>query len=328
MTRSSGNEVVVVLTGSFDPSADRVIERLNHRSIPVFRCDPAAFPQRLTMTATLGSGCWTGHLRTEHREVALGAVRSVYYRRPGRVVIADDMPPEARRFAEAEARYGFGGVIAGLDCFWLNHPARIADAEYKPWQLQVARECGLAVPNSLITNDPTSVRAFVDDVGGRVVYKPLSGFGFSAADGKPAALFTSPITVADSMDPRIERTAHLFQEWVPKQHDVRLTAVGQSFFAVIVDVQGSKAGIVDWRADYASHRYVPTETPQDVRRGVRALLARLGLAFGAFDFAVTPEGEWVFLEVNPNGQWGWIEAATDLTISGAIADALEQGLVA
>lgn len=251
-------------------------------------------------------------------------VRSVYYRRPGLFVFPDDMPSAARRFAEAEARYGFGGVVGGLDCFWLNHPARIADAEYKPLQLQLASRCGLRVPRTRITNEPASARDFVDSMNGCAVYKPLSGASFAKGDAA-AALFTSPVGPADVADPRITLTAHLFQERVAKRHDVRLTAVGDDLFAVAIDVQGSEAARLDWRADYASHRYVPTDTPQEVRRGVRDLLGHLGLAFGALDFVVTPEGQWVFLEINPNGQWGWIEACTDLPISSAIADALERG---
>src|SRR5690349_7572188 len=77
-------------------------------------------------------------------------------------------------------------------CFWLNHPSKIADAEYKPLQLLAASECGLRVPRSLITNDPAAVRSFHDLVGGIVVCKPLSGTTFTKG-GSAAALFTSPI---------------------------------------------------------------------------------------------------------------------------------------
>src|SRR5207247_4741695 len=167
---------------------------------------------------------------------------------PGAFAFPDDMPSAARRFAEAEARYGFGGVLAGLDCFWVNHPAKIADAEYKPLQLQVASRCGLHVPRTRITNDPASAQAFVDSVGGRAIYKPLSGTGFAKGDAA-AALLTSPIGREDVNDARIALTAHLFQEWVPKRHEVRLTAVGDDLFAVVIDVQGSEAAMIDWRAD-------------------------------------------------------------------------------
>jgi pyruvate carboxylase len=56
--------------------------------------------------------------------------------------------------------------------------------------------------------------------------------------------------------------------------------------------------------------------------GVTGLMRSLGLRFGALDFLVTPEGEWVFLEVNPNGQRAFVEQATGLPIAAAIAGAL------
>ncbi len=99
--------------------------------------------------------------------------------------------------------------------------------------------------------------------------------------------------------------------------------VGERFFAVTIDVGDSMAALVDWRADQGCHRYLVTTVPDEVRAGVRGLLDRLGLVFGALDFSVTAEGEWFFLELNPNGQWGWIEAATGLPIASAIADVLE-----
>jgi hypothetical protein len=102
------------------------------------------------------------------------------------------------------------------------------------------------------------------------------------------------------------------------------TVVGQEFFAVAIHADSPQARR-DWRSDYGSLRYEPVTIPDDVRVAVSALLARLDLPFGAFDFVVTPECQWVFLEVNPNGQWGWIEDQTGLPITIAIADHLTAG---
>jgi hypothetical protein len=112
-----------------------------------------------------------------------------------------------------------------------------------------------------------------------------------------------------------------FRNGYPKKYDVRLTVVGDRFFAVAIHTDSGNA-YIDWRSDYSSLRYESIDTPDDVHDAVIALLNRLGLPFGAFDFVVTPEGEWVFLEVNPNGQWGWIEDRTGLPITSAMVDLL------
>ena len=94
------------------------------------------------------------------------------------------------------------------------------------------------------------------------------------------------------------------------------------FFAARIDAT-SEATQVDWRSDYATLTYQAIETPEVIRSQVSALLGELGLRFSALDFAVAPDGQWWFLDCNPNGQRAWIEDETVKSISGALADAME-----
>lgn len=311
---------VLVLTHQFDPTADLVINELNHRGVSVFRCDAAQFPQQLRLSAHLRR-TWIGTLRTTDREVALESIRAVYFRRPSRFAFSKDMSATERNFAAAEARIGFGGVLASLQCRWVNHPHRISETEYKPLQLAVAVESGFRVPATLITSDPDDAREFADSLSNEVVYKSLSG-GPAGEHGQAVALYTSVVSGEDFRHPDIGQTAHLFQEWVPKRCDIRVTAVGDESFAVEIYTRESTQAAIDWRADYESHEYRVTEVPGGAWSGITTMMNTLGLSFGAFDFVVTPDGEWVFLELNANGQWGWLQLATGLPISAAMADLL------
>ncbi|MDT0323040.1 ATP-grasp ribosomal peptide maturase [Streptomyces millisiae] len=312
---------MLVLASRFDPTADLAVEELNRRAVPVFRADVAHFPVRLTLAARLTGDGWRGTLTSEHRTLCLEAVRSVYYRRPQRPQMGHGMSPEARKVAEREARLGFGGLLAALPCPWLSPPGKAADAEQKPLQLRVALDSGLDVPHTLITNDPEAAGEFADSVRGRLVYKPFHPVR-GHVDGRTAAVYTSLVDPTDLPHPDIATTAHLFQEWVPKAFEVRLTAVGERVFAAEIHA-GSDRGRIDWRSDYGSHTYRVCDPPAAVVTGVRRMLERLGLPYGAFDFVVTPEGKWVFLEVNPSGQYGFVEVATGLPITSAIVDYLE-----
>lgn len=318
-----GDPVTLVLTHPFDPTADYVVSELNRRGAPLFRCDPGEFPLRLTVTARLGPARpanrgWRGSLRLPEREVALDDVGCVYYRRPTGFDLPEGMNDQVRQWSVAEARMGVGGVLASLPR-WLNHPAAISQAEYKPLQLARARACGLSVPPTLITNDAAQARAFVASVG-RAVYKPLTPTGIADPDAYRVT-YTTPVTATD-IDESVRLTAHLFQAWVDKAYEVRLTVVDETYLAARIDT-GSELAAVDWRADYDAVTYTPLPgLPAVVRDGVRALLRRLGLRFGCLDFIVSPDGGWWFLEINPNGQWAWIEDATGLPITAAIADAL------
>lgn len=310
MTEPNGN-AVLVLTNQYDATADLVVSQLNDRGVPVFRCDAAEFPQELTLSATLEDG-WAGALDNGLRRLDLSQVRAVYYRRPEEFRLPDDMSEAGRRFAAAQSRAGFLGVVASLPCLWINHPARDQQANYKPWQLMTAQKLGLNPPRTIVTNDPAAGRQFAASIGAPIITKSL---------GAPVdTVVVDPAEFDDS----VRLCAHLFQEWVDKAHEVRLTVVGSRFFAVEIHA-GSDAARVDWRTDYKSLTYKPTAVPEGVRERVNAFMRHFGLTFGAFDFIVTPEGAWRFLEVNPNGQWHWIEQETGVPIARSIAELLEKG---
>jgi hypothetical protein len=111
---------------------------------------------------------------------------------------------------------------------------------------------------------------------------------------------------------------------VPKAFEVRATVVGDRVFAAAIHAN-SEAARVDWRADYDALNYVMVEPPERVIAGMLAFLRTFGLSFGAFDFAVTPDNEWIMFECNPAGQYGWLEDALDLPITSTLADLLTNG---
>jgi ATP-grasp ribosomal peptide maturase len=310
---------VVILTHPFDPTADKVVEELNRRGASLFRLDAAEFPERLSVGAELLGGHWSGRLQNLWRRVELDEVSGIYYRRPTAFEFHPGLSDEERQWAGIQARLGFGGLLASMDR-WLNHPHQIGYAEYKPVQLRQAVACGLRVPRTLVTNDPAKAREFVGSVG-RAVFKPFGGAGVSDENGF-RHVFTTMVTADEVANPNIGRTMHIFQEWVPKEYEARVTVVDDRFFAARIDAS-SDAARVDWRSDYESISYTVIELPESVRTRVRALLDSLGLRFGALDFIVDPDGEWWFLECNANGQWAWIEDETGMPIAPALADALE-----
>lgn len=307
---------VLILTQPFDVTADGVVEELDRRGVPVFRCNPGDFPRDLTLVAELGAG-WTGGLHLPDREVRLDEIGCAWYRRPTAFEFPDGLNTEERRWAQHEARHAVGGILAALPR-WLNHPCDIARSEYKPVQLQMARTVGLTVPPTLITNDFEAARRFAKEHD-QIVYKPLSSAGVSE-QGRYKLVYANRLT-ADDITDTVSATGHLFQRWVDKAYEVRLTVVDDAFFAVRIDAE-SEAGAVDWRTDYNNLRYTVVDAPGDVRDHACGLLDLLRLRFAALDFVVTPSGEWVFLEINANGQFAWLQDATGVPIAAAIADAL------
>ncbi|MFD8936366.1 MvdC/MvdD family ATP grasp protein [Streptomyces sp. NPDC059578] len=315
---------VLVLTRRLhDSVSDGVITELADRDVPVYRMDPGDFPESAGFTARIEPGLshWETSWRGQRRGLRLEEVTAVYYRRPNGFRLHPGLSGQDAQWARAEARAGIGGVLTSLDCTWVNHPHDNARAGVAPLALKTASACGLTVPRTLITNDPQEARDFITDLPGkRAAYKALGHVGASTHAGQRYALWTSRITSDDITDD-LGRTAHLLQEWIDKSFEVRLTAVGPELFAGAIHA-GSEASRIDFRRDYDSLTYSEIDVPPNVRRGVRALMGAFGLRYVAMDFVVGPDGLWNAVDINPNGQFGFIPHLRE-PITRALADLLE-----
>jgi hypothetical protein len=112
------------------------------------------------------------------------------------------------------------------------------------------------------------------------------------------------------------------QDLVVRTHDIRLVVVGGRFHAVKIDLGTLPVGEIDWRPTTFKHNHQAISVPEDVANKCRKYLDGFSLGSGHFDFAVRSDGEWVFLECNPNGQWFWLEAMAGTKISASVAETL------
>lgn len=113
---------------------------------------------------------------------------------------------------------------------------------------------------------------------------------------------------------------HLFQARVGKVADLRVVVAGDQVFPVRID-----SSLLDWRTDYDALTYRVVALPHGMDKVLITYLEHFGLTSGSFDLAVGRDGRLHWLELNPNGQWGWLEDKTGLPITAAFADLLEQG---
>ncbi len=319
---------VLVLATELDRTADGVVSGLTELGVPVMRLDLSWFPQRLALDAEFRDGSWHGQLRTEHHKVDLATIRSVWVRTPSSFQMPEGMSIVERDFAKREAKLGVGGVLLALpDVLWVNRPDLAATAVYRPVQWAAAARCGLTVPRTLVSNDPAAVSRFAQVSAPGVVLKPLST-NLIYEDGTYKMGWTRKLSADDLADLRgIDVTAHLVQDWAPKCWECRVIVVGEEIFAIAIHA-GSAASYLDWRSDYPALSYEVTELPAQVTAGLRAIMTELGLVYGAFDLAVGRDGDVEivsFLEINPGGQYGFLEAATGVPITDSLIRLLAQG---
>lgn len=155
---------------------------------------------------------------------------------------------------------------------------------------------------------------------GLAAYKPLGSTMPPQTGDDRTVLWTNRVT-ADEITTAVSLTAHQFQEWIDKAYEVRLTVVGDELFAAEIHA-GSKASRVDFRTDYDSLTYRVCVVPEGIADGVRSLMAAFGLRYAALDFLVDKDGAWFFVDLNPNGRFGFVSDLRD-PIATALANLLE-----
>lgn len=302
--------VVLVATTPGDLGADLVIRDLGGREVDVHRISLADLtnPNALRLTGRVGDGQLHFHLSDEYRTTASAALVSAFWWHPG--------VPEG--WMQNESRAALESLLFGLDgVTWVNHPVRAMMAKPGAGQLRKAAQTGFLIPASLYTNDPAEAISFAHEHGGRVVCKTLTAH---AQRFIQARLVTAEEIEAEAEG--VRQGVHIFQELVVKTHDVRLTVVGERLFPCKV---WSETDELDWRIiPEGELHYEPVSVSRPLAGKVLKLMRVLGLEYAALDFAVDRSGSWWFLEANPFGQFGFIQASTGMAISRAIADHLAQ----
>lgn len=239
------------------------------------------------------------------------AFDAVWLRRPSSPTLPDDMHPSDNLFAIREWRHFLEGVWDTLDGsgFWVNPRQAARRAECKPVQLSEALRVGLEIPPSLMSNDPRRIRAFIySNDTTHTIYKPFTSTQWELEKGGSAYLFTA--TVEDNQLPEDELlrlSPGIFQPRIAKDHELRVTIIGDRIFVAKLESQAIDNARVDWRIGTRSVAIQPGHLPSTIEARCRALMTRLGLVFACLDFIVTPEGEHIFLEVNQMGQFLWLE---------------------
>jgi hypothetical protein len=317
--------MILILTGAEDAHADHVAAMLRDRGAAFCRFDPGKVPARAAVALRHETGERTSRLLlTDDGTIDLDSVDTVWYRRPnGAVAAASITDRAAREFVELEASMVLHGLWSSMRAAWLpGLPLNVRRAEYKAFQLDLASRLGFELPPTLMTNSPTELLAF-HRRHGRIICKHAAT-AFAATIGFGMVRYTELVTPRDLMHFRdVAHCPMTFQAYVPKRIELRVTVVGSRVFAAEIHSQSNRHTRFDWRRyDLGRTTHRPHTLTRDIERRCLMLVEALGLQYGAIDLIVTPDDRYVFLEINPNGQYLWIEEITGLPISEAICELL------
>jgi glutathione synthase/RimK-type ligase-like ATP-grasp enzyme len=248
----------------------------------------------------------------EGRTIQLDTLTGVWWRRPQDYKPAETtLHPALRRFVMDEAREAFLGALAASVPNFINPVGASRQASHKLAQLPRAVHYGLHIPETLVTNEPDAARDFAASRLGACIYKTFTGCDFSPCE-------TRLLASAEDYNEleRVKDCPIILQEHIAGEYDVRVTVVGNEAFAASIHYKAGKHP-VDGRVSQAPiYRH---ELPSEVQESVISLVQSYGLFYGAVDLRFSKEQGYIFFEINPEGQFLWVEIEAELGICDAMA---------
>ncbi len=306
------NRNCLIITHTEDYTTDLLVNYLNQQNLPYFRLNTDNFDfSNINISYEAGNLLING--------INMKNVYSIWYRRikPPIALFEDQY---THYYFNQEFRVFLNNLFSILDVRWLSNPFNIEKAENKLLQLKTAQKLGLNIPPSLITCNLTDIENFIDKHGETII-KPLYDNSFSNQSGS-YHIYTNVITKQHISKFKKEEKVFaplpsIIQKRINKKLDIRVTIIGEKVFAAAVNPNLHNTQILDWRNK--GLRFTNYKLPKELSKKLVEMVADLGLAFGAIDIVLSDTNDHYFLEINPNGQWGWLELENDLPISEAIS---------
>lgn len=300
--------MILIITNRQDQTADFLILELQRLHADFVRFNTEDFPNKVNMSWSLSNGKLDGTIKFQSRQISFDHIKSAWYRRPTAPdLLTKVLDQETARFILEESQTALDGVWKTLDCFWVSKPDKIRAAENKMFQLKTAVDLGFSVWPTMVTSEPNAAIGFCHLFPDNVVYKPLRKGRLIRGD-KQSLIFTNLVDSKLAKDlHRVQFSPSLFQKYIHKSIELRVTVIGSKVFSFSIDSQINTESMHDWRRSQKNLPISPYSLPFDLQEKCRLLVKRFCLKFGAIDLIVTPDNEFVFLEINPNGQWAWLQ---------------------
>jgi len=321
--------MILIISEAKDPTARKVHRLVHEAGHPSRWIDFNQFPARDSIRYSLAPGRPPGKsFRWNGEWIDFDTVRSILWRRPSRVQAPTGLADaEVRDYVSTTLRETISGVFDGLDCLQVPSAPRVSyGAHLKIPQLTLAARLGFELPITLITNDPEEFLSFYRQHDGQLIVKPAGVYAESVLKGAMCG-YARRIRPCELVHARsVQLCPFIAQVYVDKKVEIRVMVVGSDVFAVEIHSQSTRRTLVDWRNyDEAATPHHPHELPPEIADRCLRLVREMGLSYGAIDLILTPKGAYVFLEINPNGQYQWLEEKTGLPISERVARLLTEG---
>lgn len=293
---------ILIITSTIDYTVDYIIDLYRHRC-NFYRVNVNEF-YKYEFNIDYSNGF---NIRNKYWNINEKEITAIYYRKP---ILPDlkEFEPCYHNMISKDIIAFINGFVDGFEGKVLSKPSILRKTENKVYQMKMAKEIKFKFPKTSIGTNSKYINNLIAE---KAIIKPLTT-GKIIKNNKCEIIQTSKINQCIEED--ISLTPLYVQEYIGKKFEVRITIIGNYIFPVKI----SPYNKIDWRIDQQNNKYSICEIPNEIRNKCFYLLKKMNLKFGAFDFVVNNSGEYIFLEVNPNGQWLWLEKYLNLNISECI----------
>src|SRR5215211_7080115 len=317
---------VLILTRRFDPEADLVTIKLLSKGIDCMRLNMEDIPKQMLIKYIINQDTDSStELEINNETLDISEISLAWLRHFDITGLNFDMDEPARTFSFQQWNEALYMLLRTLNCKWINSPEAVSQANDRRKQLLAAKESGFEVPSTLITNDGEAAKKFYHSHNGNIVVKALHNHGVEL-DGKIYSMYTRSITNQDlAMLTDLIYAPCILQEKLRKESEMRVTVVGDQVFAATLNFRSNYKKFDDIHRCSSADIYLKAHNklrPLIIEQCIQ-LIKSLGLKYGAIDFVIDNSDNLVFLEVNPSGDWYWIEQKTRLPITSAVAGLIE-----
>ncbi len=254
----------------------------------------------------------------EGYEVHFEKLKGIFFRAP---VFLRTQTKDNLNVNEQLERTQWSSFLRNLIIFknakWINNPVNTYRAENKIFQLSVAEECGLSIPLTYVSN---CVDIDLEKEKDYIVKSIDSALFYDSLNSKEMFTYTNMVSGKDLIEYDLTLAPVFIQEFLNPKIDCRVTYVCGELFPVKI-LHNGKGVYGDWRLRKEELEYVPFQLSEHIEEAILRLMKKLKLDFGGIDLAIVNDS-YYFIEVNPTGEWGWLEVNTGMKISGAIKEAL------
>lgn len=229
--------------------------------------------------------------------------------------------PEARQYETFYHLYSY--ACHRIEAPWLNHPRNVLRAANKAFQYQGARQIGLHIPDTLVSNDSSEVRTFFRQHNGLVVIKNLATPWYVTKGGKTKAAYTKLLTpemLSNASD--IEYSPLIYQRYIQRKADIRAVIIGTNIFSGLTMAYTKETLYDIRRVDLRKIKYAPIKLPPLTKKKLLELMEFFQLQYASVDLILDRKDNLYFLDLNATGAFFWLEELTSLPISDAITDFL------